>query len=1335
MSVATIRVSQQTTATNDPEQVAVRAARASGHEVAVAGSETATSTVLAEPDGSMRAVFTAVPTRVQRGGAWVPIDTDLRRGISGRLMPAAVESPLTFSSGGATAPLVRLGDRARSVELWWPGSLPTPRVSGSSATYPDVMSGVDARLTATEAGFTLVLVVRDRAAGLRLLASPPRLRIVSPGLSVLTDGAGGLVAVDESGTPVFTAPTALMWDATAGTHPGQQDRTAQVGLTLAGSMLALSLDRAMVADPGTRYPLYVDPSFTASTLNWTDPLAQSPNVSFWNGQNLTDPTDPNGPIMVGLDPMFGTDARALFQMNTSPINGKHILGATFRITEGWANSCTASDVDLWLTGAISSSTTWANQPSWTTKEASVNAAHRLGDSSCGQAQVAFNATGAVQTAAADGWPNLTLGLRAGNEGVVDGWKRFQKDATLQVDYNSISTVGALSTIPATTCVSGGSSPAADDPVLNSPTPTLIAVANDADTAENSLKGNFVWQSWNGSAWVASGSGNDPIGRAANTQTSFTLPSGSLTDGTTYRWQVRIADPLMSPYSGTDFSAWSAWCEFVADFTPPAAPAVSSTVYPSGCAPCGGVGTTGTFTLSDTSSDVTSYTYGFRDPPTVTLTPASQGGPVSFNWTPGTGGPTTLFVEAKDAGGNISAETRYSFTVASPAPLAAQWLLQDLPGSTTLTDTSGNNHPAALTGGTLGADSRIVGIGALSLNGTSDSAATSGPVVDTSKSFSVSAWVELTDTSISRAAVGEQGASGPAFRLQYASTCACLAFQMGQADTPNPALWQVTGPAPVLDRWTHVVGVYDAGTATLSLYVNGVLAATAAGPAAGAGWTPVGPLTIGRGIAGGSPANFWAGSLSQVQVWPRVLYATEVQALVDPTSLALVEANSFENPGGAGTIERALPDPLNLAHDLVLQGTAQVPPAGAGYQGLGLQLDGNGFADSSIDTSSNGTPNQVLHTDQSFTVSAWVRLTGSALPTRPMTAVSQLGTNTSGFFLGYRGGTSGGTWSFAMPGADTNTSTGWTEAQSAALTSAAMNTWTELTGVYDVGAGTLTLFVDGQQAARVARASAAVPWDAKGNLTVGEALWSPTGGPPSVVDQWVGDIDELRAYQGILVTPAGSWQFGGCTGTPATCPDSGSSGHPLTLSSSGASIVNVALPSTQPGPALSLDGTAGVATTSGPVIDTSTSFTVGAWVQMPTLPTAGTHVIVSQAGTHQDAFEVQYNGASGALCYVAWTGDSTSAGSSQVCAPNATAGQWVFVAGVYDGVNGTISLYTAGPGGSPSLAGSTGFTSPWKSTGALRVGAGYGGGITGYLGGDVTDMQVYPGVIGDLGALT
>src|SRR5262249_33552133 len=163
----------------------------------------------------------------------------------------------------------------------------------------------------------------------------------------------------------------------------------------------------------------------------------------------------------------------------------------------------------YLTGGISSSTTWNNQPSWSTKESSQNTAHRTGDGSCGAAKIGFNATGAVVQAASSGWGDLTLGLRAANEGDANRWKRFQKDATLQVDYNSIPTVGNRATSPTSTCVAGTTTPSPSAPSLNTTTPTLFAFANTADTAENDLKGNFSWQTWNGTAWVAGATGIDP----------------------------------------------------------------------------------------------------------------------------------------------------------------------------------------------------------------------------------------------------------------------------------------------------------------------------------------------------------------------------------------------------------------------------------------------------------------------------------------------------------------------------------------------------------------------------------------------------------------------------------------------------------------------------------------------------------------------------------------------------------------------------------------------------------------------------------------------------------
>lgn len=150
----------------------------------------------------------------------------------------------------------------------------------------------------------------------------------------------------------------------------------------------------------------------------------APTVAFWNGANLAD--NANGKVMVGLESEQGTTARAFFRMNTSSMNTKHILGATFRIKEKWSWSCQARPVQLWRVGPISSSTTWNNQPSWDVPQQEVNTAHGNENFGCGDADVEFNATAAVREAEANNWPDLTLGLRAANEGDAFGWKRFDE---------------------------------------------------------------------------------------------------------------------------------------------------------------------------------------------------------------------------------------------------------------------------------------------------------------------------------------------------------------------------------------------------------------------------------------------------------------------------------------------------------------------------------------------------------------------------------------------------------------------------------------------------------------------------------------------------------------------------------------------------------------------------------------------------------------------------------------------------------------------------------------------------------------------------------------------
>jgi hypothetical protein len=61
--------------------------------------------------------------------------------------------------------------------------------------------------------------------------------------------------------------------------------------------------------------------------------------------------------------------------------------------------------------------------------------------------------------------------------------------------------------------------------------------------------------------------------------------------------------------------------------------------------------------------------------------------------------------------------------------------------------------------------------------------------------------------------------------------------------------------------------------------------------------------------------------------------------------------------------------------------------------------------------------RAVHTDASFSVSAWVNLSGSAGVAGSRTAVSQAGTTVSGFFLQYRSGAD--RWAFVASTSDTN----------------------------------------------------------------------------------------------------------------------------------------------------------------------------------------------------------------------------------------------------------------------------------------------------------------------------
>jgi hypothetical protein len=564
----------------------------------------------------------------------------------------------------------------------------------------------------------------------------------------------------------------------------------------------------------------------------------------------------------------------------------------------------------------------------------------------------------------------------------------------------------------------------------------------------------------------------------------------------------------SAYDGIDWSAPSGWCEFGVDTVPPDVPTTVGDVYPANCASCGSVGQTGRFTFSDTSTDVVSYRYGWTSPPSTVVSAATP----YVDWTPTAGGPTTLYVSAVDRAGNVRAATPYQFYVAPPTPATARWTMDETVG-TTLTDNTGNLHTATVapTGVTLGVSGRIVpgadgaSRTAAQFDGSGAAAATSGPVVaDTTKSFSVAAWVKLGDNTASHAALSQGGANNSAFILEYEQTANVWKFTAPAADSATTTYPGAAGySSPRVGVWTHLVGVYDSAAKTLSLYVNGHLERVTPNVTT---WRANGAMLIG---------SRWSGAMAEVQVWNRAVSAAEVSGLADPTQVSLVGQWDMSDVGPGPTY-----DASGLAHDLNFYpqpGGPVIPPGGSGHTGTGLSLDGvNDYAVTDADP----THLPVLHTNQSFTVSTWVWINSGTVMTQNRTAIGQDGVNMSGFFLGLDNGGGSPQWSFRMKQADTDNGP-WDVARSQVTLGAGDQArWIHLTAVYDAQTGAMRLYVDGVLVG-LGSHPAANAWDAAGGLTIGRGLWTPVGGTPQQAEFWSGNIDEVRAYQGVADSVAGT----------------------------------------------------------------------------------------------------------------------------------------------------------------------------------------------------------------------
>jgi hypothetical protein len=190
------------------------------------------------------------------------------------------------------------------------------------------------------------------------------------------------------------------------------------------------------------------------------------------------------------------------------------------------------------------------------------------------------------------------------------------------------------------------------------------------------------------------------------------------------------------------------------------------------------------------------------------------------------------------------------------------------------DPQAGEDPATLTGGATWATDATRGT-VLALDGASGGGRTDGPVLDTSHSYSISAWVKLGSNAATATVASQQDTTNAAFSLRYDKPLNAWTFSVSNAAT-GTATTTVHGGAPTLNAWTHLVGVYNAGTKNLTLYVNGTQGTTATFSTP---WQSAGPFDIGNAAG----TSFLPGSLSDVRAWNYALTPTQVTALYQQVS--------------------------------------------------------------------------------------------------------------------------------------------------------------------------------------------------------------------------------------------------------------------------------------------------------------------------------------------------------------------------------------------------------------------------------------------------------------------
>ncbi|MFP1624144.1 LamG-like jellyroll fold domain-containing protein [Streptomyces sp. 5K101] len=1210
-----------------PSDVALAQAKDTGERVEVVQERTERETVFANPDGS---TFTleksTIPVRVKTAdGGWTIPNASLVKRADGTVGPTAAAVDISFSGGGSGADLVTIGETGRSVSLGWPGILPEPRLEGARAVYENVRPDVNLILTATTEGFRQVLEVETLEA-----AADPGLRTITygldaDGLTVRAGAAGSMEAVDPNGQVVFRSPSAQMWNSageaagapgtqapepaagpsvqTAGLRPlgvrmspsadatdpvvvapphegdplsgpGAGDEAAVMDVAVAEGSVKVIPDAGLIAKTiEAELPLYIDPSVELNESERT--VLSSDGDVFYNfsgGTNGMSVGKCGSAVIGGVSYYCGNGYvnRMYFEFSPDKLKGKHVLDATFSVTETWSFSCDARWVDLERTNNISSATKWPGPTKLDQMGDRLVSAGRgsLCSPSQPKAPISFNdnpeetdenLTATVKTFADGKFPRLTLMLMAKDESDTVSWKRFDDDAVLSVSYVSkpaTPTAYGIKAGASRVCSTSDSSPS----VITDPRPDLLATPETAigGEAEARLRVYFDVDVKSGTTWSdapqpSTGSHKPTSGYVSYSSTLQNFPAQTkdwdnpLTDGKLYRYHA-FTDSLYNNEQSYLTSAASPWCYFLVDSKAPQKPTVSSwTVYSEcvsggACTPGGEPGKPGTVLFGPGVGETSTNTgYRYRLSTDSTWSPWMSGATYRATITPSSSGTKLLHVQAKSAAYPLGGDEQIVRFLVSEGPDAiAHWNFDEVSGAAIDSSTADPTlrNDLTLSGATRTPNGRrgevvktaatetqpaVLGSDQGMWLKNSAYASTAKPVLETAASYTVSAWARLDTTGQHFTVASQDGTYYSPFFLSYCENVQTWCVRLADADAASTSLdnQRVNAKHPAQTKvWTHLAAVVDHDKNVLSLYVNGKLQNT---DAITTNWSASGSFQLGRVKYKGAFVDHFPGEIDEVTVWQAARtaeqIATDARVLDGPDDTGMPHLELVADLNASGASGTSLTDTTSN------YGAALDLGAGASLNGESIVLDGTGggeFAGA-----------QLVDPMGSFTVAVEALVDGAALAGKPNGYAAQI--------LGQRTatGSSWGLW-FEKTGVDAtghevldengepviNEETGEPLSETWALgrwhfgrltadgsgasvqsnETAVLGTEVQLVGAYDAQSEQISLYLVDRQGVPTAFTAAA----GTGGLAVGQGWLNSAWG-----SQLPGRINHIRLWAGAV----------------------------------------------------------------------------------------------------------------------------------------------------------------------------------------------------------------------------